>query len=80
MFLCLECDGLFEEPKVYQETHGLDSPPYEEFAGCPYCGGSFVATEQCDVCGNYITGQCVVIDGAQFVCEECYSLKDIGDL
>lgn len=26
MFLCLDCQRVFEEPKEYVEKHGLDSP------------------------------------------------------
>jgi formylmethanofuran dehydrogenase subunit E len=80
MFLCLDCNGLFEEAQQYREMHGLDSPPYETLDGCPYCSGAYVETIQCDVCGNYITGQYVVVDGTQFICDECYVIKDVGDL
>ena len=80
MYLCLECKGLFEDPVKYQDTHGLDSPPYETFYGCPYCGGAFVETKMCDICGSYIEGKYAVIDDYQFVCEECYVIKDVEDL
>lgn len=80
MFLCLECGGLFEDPKKYQETHGLDSPPYETWFGCPYCGGEYVETIQCDECGNWITGKYVEIDGGTVICDDCYLIKDIEDL
>lgn len=41
MYKCLDCDCIFENPKKFIERHGLDTPPYEEFFGCPVCGGSF---------------------------------------
>jgi hypothetical protein len=80
MYLCLECEKLFEEPQKYEDSHGLDSPPYETWYGCPNCAGGYVETMPCDVCGSYITGKYAVIDDSQFVCEECYSIKDIEDL
>ena len=38
---CTECGLKFDTPKIYTETHGLDFPPYEEYSGCPYCGGYY---------------------------------------
>lgn len=40
-YQCLDCGRKFSEPEKYQETHGLDSPPYEEWYGCPYCAGAY---------------------------------------
>lgn len=31
----------FERPERYVERHNLDTPPYEEFYGCPVCAGAF---------------------------------------
>ena len=61
MYLCRECKNLFEEPKTYVETHGLENPPYEEFKCCPFCGGGYVKTMPCDYCGEYIEGKYVEI-------------------
>lgn len=80
MYLCLECGGLFEEPKKYIETHGLDTPPYEEWYGCPYCDGDYVTTEQCGLCGDWIAGQYVELKDGSFICEDCYLIKDIEDM
>lgn len=49
MFQCSECEREFEEPKKYVEKHGLDTPPYEEYFGCPYCGGYFEEKEENEV-------------------------------
>ena len=54
MYICLDCGYLFEEPKHYTETHGLDTPPYEQLIGCPKCSGAFVETYRCDCCGEWI--------------------------
>ena len=80
MYYCLECENLFEDPKKYVETHGLDTPPYEEWWGCPSCSGSYVVTEQCELCGNWITDKYVELANGYFVCNDCYQLRDIEDM
>jgi hypothetical protein len=79
MFLCLDCDALFEEAEGYIETHGLSSPPYEGMSGCPSCGGSYVETIQCDYCGDWIIGKYVELDDDTIACEDCYRIKDVRD-
>lgn len=78
MYICLDCDELFEEPKRYVETHGLDYPPYETWKGCPYCGGVYEDAQECSRCGNWITGDCVYVDGL-VVCDNCYEEEDVED-
>jgi hypothetical protein len=41
MYKCLDCGRTFSTPKYWQETHGLDYGPYEQFSGCPFCGGDY---------------------------------------
>ena len=55
MFRCFECGNLFEEGEqaVWEETHGLDSPPYEKFSGCPVCKGDYEEVHQCKECGDW---------------------------
>lgn len=36
-YRCNVCNKKFENPKFYEEKHGLDSPPYERVAVCPHC-------------------------------------------
>ena len=79
MFLCLDCDNLFEEPKYYTECHGLFPPAYETWLGCPKCGGAYVETFECGECGNYITGEYVQLKDGICFCERCYEVKDISD-
>lgn len=38
-FFCKGCRRMFDVPKFYDESHGLDSPPYERVAVCPRCDG-----------------------------------------
>ena len=55
MYRCCECGNLFEEGEqaVWEETHGLDSPPYEKWSGCPLCHGDYEEVYQCDSCGDW---------------------------
>lgn len=77
MYVCLDCGETFSFPEIIIEKHGLDSPPYEESIGCPTCGGAFVETMSCDICGEYITNEYVeTIDGSIY-CEDCYSVKNV---
>lgn len=48
MYHCIDCDRDFDEPKEYEERHGLDTPPYEKFNGCPYCGGAYETIKEED--------------------------------
>lgn len=71
--VCVECGAVFLEPKKYVETHGFDTPPYEEYIGCPICGGSFKHAKYCSNCSNVIVGSYVTINGLHY-CDECFTL------
>ena len=79
MYLCLDCGNIFDTPKSYTETHGFDFPPYEAWEGCPKCGGPYVKTMECDMCGRWITGEYIKLRDDTFVCSECYEINDITD-
>ena len=55
MYRCTECGHLFEEGEqaTWEETHGLDSPPYEKWSGCPICKGDYEEVYQCEQCGDW---------------------------
>ena len=57
MYKCTECGHLFEEGEqaTWEETHGLDSPPYEKWSGCPVCKGGYEEVHQCKKCGDWHT-------------------------
>ena len=57
MYRCESCGNLFEEGEqaVWEEPHGLDSPPYEKFSGCPVCKGDYEEVYQCKKCGDWHT-------------------------
>ena len=80
MYVCLECQCVFEEPHYYVEKHGLDTPPYEEFGACPNCGEAYVEAHICDCCGEYIATKNYIktMDGERF-CEDCIENMKLGD-
>ena len=55
MYRCKECGNLFEEGEqaVWEERHGLDSPPYEKWSGCRVCYGDYEEVHQCKKCGDW---------------------------
>ena len=69
---CHRCGKRFEEPDFVAERHGLDTPPYEKVAVCPYCYGYFEEMYQCEICGEWFT------DGelTSGVCDDCIYQHD----
>lgn len=57
MYRCENCGHLFEEGEqaVWEERHGLDTPPYEQWSGCPICKGGYEEVRQCKECGDWHT-------------------------
>ena len=41
MFICLDCGSVFDEPEYFYDHHGMETPPYEVYKGCPGCGGAY---------------------------------------
>ena len=78
MYYCLDCGHMFIEPKHFTDTHGLDTPPYEERDGCPECGGAYTKTYECGCCGRYIACNYVKIEDERY-CDECYRVHELGD-
>lgn len=71
-FQCHECDRRFEEPDFVIERHGLDTPPYERMAVCPYCKGYFEQMYQCKICGEWFTDE----ELTSGVCDDCIYQHD----
>lgn len=72
MFVCLDCGEVFEEPVYWEETHGLDHGPYEQWSGCPKCGEAYVETYLCDCCNEWITWDYIETDDGKRYCDNCY--------
>lgn len=71
-YKCDHCGREFDEPDIITETHGLDSPPYEEIGVCPYCKGWFEEMHRCEICGEYYTAD----ELTSGVCDECIYQHD----
>jgi hypothetical protein len=79
MFVCLGCGGIFSEPKHWYETHGLSTPPYEEFSGSPCCSDAYTEAYTCSHCGDYITTENYIKINGDRYCENCYNIYELGD-
>ena len=79
MFVCTECGEVFDEPYYWKEGHGFDYGPFEQWSGCPYCGGSYAEAYKCDCCDEWITGCYVKLKNGERICEECYTTYDLGE-
>lgn len=77
MYLCLNCNALFERQKQYAEKYSWEDADQIKF-GCPSCGGEYVETYECDQCGKYIMDDYIKIIDGSLVCEECYQRKSIA--
>ena len=40
-YKCNNCGEIFDEPRVYVETHGFTDGLYEAMSCCPCCGGDY---------------------------------------
>jgi hypothetical protein len=79
IYICLDCNNLFEEPKSYNEPHILDSPPYPKHLGCPKCGGMYALTEKCDICNKYAEIEYITTKDGQTICNKCFKKHEIGE-
>ena len=77
MYICLDCQRTFSEAAEWEETHGLDYGPYEQWSGCPYCNGSYVETYQCDCCEEWIEDTYIKTDDGHRYCFNCYQVTHI---
>ena len=71
MYECRECRYQFEKPKKYVEKHGLDTPPFEVWYGCPICAGRYEEIRYCDVCGEPMIHGYSCEGDDRTVCHEC---------
>ena len=79
-FICLSCEHEFDEPAVHEESHGLDTLPFETIYVCPNCGSSWCAPAvYCDLCEHVILDKYIqTVDGVN-ICDECYVGKWVDD-
>lgn len=68
MLICSDCGSQFEKPDTYRETHGFNSPPFEEKRCCPFCKSTNIHEKNlthCRCCGAKLT------DGGEYCSEAC---------
>ena len=78
-FVCIDCGAIFEEPQHWEDRHGFDYGPFEEWSGCPYCGGAYAEAHECDCCGEWITGGYIKTEDEKRYCGKCYATMELGD-
>lgn len=78
-YVCIECGEVFDEPIHWEEKHGLDTPPYEQWSGSPCCHGAYAEARKCDCCDEWITGIYIKTENDQRICENCYRVMEVGD-
>lgn len=80
LLVCIECGGVFDEPKRWQEYRGecFGFPSYEDFLGSPCCGCDYAKAHQCDSCGEWITDNYIKIRHLRY-CQDCYESVELGD-
>ena len=77
-YVCLDCGYVFDKPIVWVEKHGLDTPPYEQFNGCPKCGGAYTEAHKCDCCNEWITDDYIKVGDKRY-CDNCYCHYELGE-
>ena len=68
MYICNNCEAVFETPGTHEERHpyGMTSAT-EYWAVCPFCGETdFNEAKKCDRCGEYVA------ELDEGLCDCCY--------
>lgn len=80
MYYCRECNKEFVCPIKTIESHGLDSPPYEELECCPFCKSTdFIESIECSICGDIIKYDYVKLKSGECICDDCYTTERVGE-
>lgn len=77
MYICHDCTGVFEKPKSYLERAAGDPLPFDEWFGCPYCGGCYSVLHICSICNEYILDDYITLKDGSDVCSHCFTPKTL---
>ena len=68
MYICEECEAVFEKPKIIEEHHPYGMTYATEYwAVCPHCESTDITeAQQCGMCDSYVPE---LHDG---LCDICY--------
>ena len=71
-YICLDCQHMFNTPRHFREMSPGEPLPFDEWDGCPECGGDYVPLTICDFCGEPIASATYYkIYGSNIACENC---------
>lgn len=76
LYVCEDCGSVFTAPATLYEHHDeLDECPAEKLSVCPYCKSyAIYEARQCDMCGEYVTEDYVVLSDGTVACSDCYTV------
>lgn len=80
MLICLNCSSRFDHPRLYHETSPGEDLPFNEFEGCPYCGGEFTEVHECSLCFDPILEDHIRLADGKYVCPNCYGKVPFPDV
>ena len=64
---------MFKELAIIKEVVD-DEMGHLEYRGCPHCrSDQIVRAVQCDLCGEYVTEDYVVLKDGTVACADCYT-------
>lgn len=68
MYICNNCESVFETPDVHEERHPYgDTYATEHWYVCPHCGDTdFDEAKKCERCGKYVA------ELDEGLCDCCY--------
>ena len=68
MYICNNCEAVFETPAVHEEQHPYGMTYATEYwSVCPHCGDTdFDEAKKCDRCGEYVA------ELEEGLCDCCY--------
>lgn len=75
MYKCFNCGAVFDELVRYQEHMDYERQTYSIYYGCPNCRSDDVdQAVKCDLCGEYVTEDYVVLKDGTVACNDCFTL------
>lgn len=77
MLICVECSNTFDRPRLYKDKICGEPLPFDEWYGCPYCGGEFTTLHTCSLCNESITEDCILLKTGEYICSNCFETVSI---
>lgn len=75
MFKCEDCGAVFESLGAIRECIGEPEYGPVTYYGCPNCkSDQVVCAFRCDLCGEYVAHDFVILNDGTVACNNCYKL------